>query len=437
MRQLLTRLRLVALVGSAALALVVAGGVLGRGGDAPAGRNETSTAPADPLGASIARSQQRLKTVPGDWRTWAALSSAYLEKGRVTADPTYYPKAEGAAQESLKRRPDGNADAHVALGALANARHDFAVARDHANAAIAANAYSSDAYGVLTDALTQLGDTVGATTAVQKMLDLKPGLAAFTRASYDLEQRGKVDDASDLMRRALDDAVDPNDAAFCRTQLGDLAWQVGDVDGAADAYREALKATPDSIAGRRGRARTDAAAGRTDAALAGYAGLTRSSPTPSDLLEYAELLHAAGRATEADAQVQLAAAAHTLFTANGGIDGITSAALALAQNKPDDAVAAARAEWERRQHVDVADAYAWALHRAGKDAEALPLAQKVTATGARSAVYAYHLGAIELALGQRDQATADLTRAMRTNPHFSPLDAPAARQALTDLGVTL
>ena len=47
---------------------------------------------------------------------------------------------------------------------------------------------------------------------------------------------------------------------------------------------------------------------------------------------------------------------------------------------------------------------------------------------------AYHLGMIELALGQRDQARADLTRAVQTNAAFSPIDGPAAKQALAGLG---
>jgi tetratricopeptide (TPR) repeat protein len=439
-RQLLTRLRLIArlrlaaLVGSAALALVVAGGVLGRGGTAPAGHRETRIAPVDVLAATIAKQQKRLREVPGDWQTWAALSSSYVEQARVGADPTYYPKAEGAARESLTRRPDGNADGHIALGALANARHDFTTGRDEANAALAVNGSSSTAYGVLADALTQLGDTAGATDAVQHMLDLRPGLAAYTRASYDLEQRGQVDAATGLMQRALDDAVDPHDVSFCQSQLGDLAWQVGDVAAAQHRYADALAADPTSIAALRGKARTAAATGHTADALAAWATLTSRTPTVADLLEYADLLRASGRGAQADAQVQLAAAAQALFTANGGVDGIGSAAIALAQNKPDDAVAAARAEWARRQFVDVADALAWALHRDGKDAEALPYAQRVTATGARAAGYAYHLGMIELALGQRDQARADLTRAVRTNPAWSPVDGPAAGRALAGLG---
>jgi tetratricopeptide (TPR) repeat protein len=442
-RQLLTRLRLVArlrlaaVVGSAALALVVAGGVLGRGGVTPAEHIDSPRSvarPADLLTASIAKQQKRLREVPGDWVTWAALSATYLEQARVGADPTYYPKAEGAARESLARHPDDNANALVALGALANARHDFATARDQARAALAINGSSSDAYGVLADALTQLGDAAGATDAVQHMLDLRPGLAAFTRASYDLEQRGRIDEASSLLQRALDDAVDPHDVAFCHNQLGDLAWQAGDVATAETQYTAALAADPAAIAGLRGKARTAAATGHVDVALGIWADLTRRTPTPPDLLEYADLLRVAGRASEADAQVQLAAAAQALFTANGGVDGIGSAAIALAQNKPDEAVDAARAEWGRRQFVDVADSLAWALHKAGKDAEALPYAQRVAATGARAPGYAYHLGVIELGLGQRDQARSDLTRAIRANPAFSPVEGPVAQQALAGLG---
>src|SRR5256885_2856808 len=99
MRRHLTRLALLVLV---ALVLVGAGGLLGRRTPAaPAAAPVAApAAPADRLAATISRYQQRLRDVPGDWRTWAALGSAYLEWARVTAAPTYYPKAEGAAQKA-------------------------------------------------------------------------------------------------------------------------------------------------------------------------------------------------------------------------------------------------------------------------------------------------------------------------------------------------
>ncbi|MFD0594265.1 hypothetical protein ACFQZ4_18915 [Catellatospora coxensis] len=41
---------------------------------------------------------------------------------------------------------------------------------------------------------------------------------------------------------------------------------------------------------------------------------------------------------------------------------------------------------------------------------------------------------IELALGDRAAARRDLARALRFNPHFSPVDAPAAARALASAG---
>ncbi|GIF25111.1 tetratricopeptide (TPR) repeat protein [Actinoplanes tereljensis] len=377
----------------------------------------------DSRAARIARAQQHLRDVPGDWAGWAALGGAYLEQARITSDPALYPQAEQAARKSQALRANG--DALVVLGALANARHDFSTARDQARSALRLEPNDGDAYGVLADALTQLGDGAGATEAVQKMLDTRPGLAAYARASYDLELRGKIASADSLMRRALADAVDPHDAAFCRTQLGDLAFGRGDLRSAADEYAAALTADPSSTAAQRGRARVRAAQGDLAGALADYADLTARLPSPSYLIEYAELRNLAGR--PATDQLSLAAAAQQLFTANGGRDGLTTAALALATGRPADAVAAARAEWSRRQHPDVADTLAWSLHAAGNDTEALRYA---TRAGTHPASYAYHLGVIHLSLGHTAEARTELTRALATNPYFSPVDAPNARRAL-------
>ncbi len=436
MRKLVgTPLRTLAITVTAAVAIVVVGGALGRapGGEKSMADSGDRGTAVDRLEQTITRAQERLRTVPGDWQTWAALGVAYLERSRITTDPTYYPKAEAAVARSLEVNPDGNTAALVAQGALANARHDFAAGRRIARAAIASNGYHAEAYAVLADAETQLGNRAAATAAVQRLLDLRPGLSAYARASYDLEQRGQMAQAADLMRRALDNAVSPSDIAFCRAQLGDLAFNAGDLAGAEREYSAGLAADSSSAALQRGRARVAAVQGRLEEALGGYAGLTAQAPTPSYLVEYAELLRIAGRINEAKAQLRLASAAHQLFTGNGGVDGLTAVALAQATGKPAVAVKEAQAEWNRRKHADVADALAWALHLAGRDREALTHARVAHATGARSASYAYHLGMIELALGNRAAARDHLGEALRFNPYFSPVDAPVARQALAGL----
>ncbi|MFC7242856.1 hypothetical protein ACFQO7_10235 [Catellatospora aurea] len=454
-------------VGVTAAALLGLGGTFGAGPEPWTA--ESAYAQGDPLVESIEQAQARLRDVPGDWTTWAALGSAYVERARITGDPGYYTRAEGALRESLRLHPGpsstdpagkepeavgsgtasgadtgtvgetgggtvGNDAALVGLGALANARHDFALAERLARQAIAGNPFSADAYGVLTDALTQLGRPAEATEAAQRMLDLRPGLPALSRAAYDLEQHGRVEEAHALWTQALATAIAPADLAFVHHQLGDLAWHGGDLAAARAAYEAGPAADAGYLPLRHGLARVDAAGGRTAEALAGYAALTAASPTPSLLVEHALLLRSLGRAAEPEAQLALAQAALDLLAAGGGADDLAAAELALARGDHATAVRLAAGEWQRRRHTDVADTLAWALHQAGRHREALPLACAAAALGARSALHAYHLGMIELALGDRAAARRDLARALRLNPHFSPVDAPAAARALASAG---
>jgi len=420
----------VGLVAVLALAIVIVGAVFGRT-PSPSSDAQAAQAP-DRLQQSIEAAQQRLRRLPGDWQTWAQLSLAYLEESRITADPTWYAKAQDAAGQSLAVKPNGNLAALVAQGALANARHDFATAQRLASTVVTQDPYNADAYSVLVDAETQLGHPAAATDAVQHLLDLRPGLPAYARASYDLEQRGLTQAATDLMTRALGSAVDRSDIAFTRNQLGDLAFNAGDLAAADAQYAAGQKADPTSITLLRGRARVAAARRDLAGALASYATLTTRMPSPSYLLEYADLLRASG--ADPSPQLRLARAAHDLFVANGGVDGLTEAALAEAEGNPAAAVRAAQAEWDRRHFADVADALGWALHLAGRSREGLVYSGLAVAGGARSAVYAYHQGMIELSLGSRAEARSHLAEALAINPYFSPLDAPSARRALADLG---
>jgi tetratricopeptide (TPR) repeat protein len=431
------------IVGLAVVLLTGVGAVFGLHQGVPPGaaaaqassaRAPAAQAPADQLAASIARAQEHLRTVPGDYDAWASLGAAYIERARVTADPSYYPEGEGALRRSLTLRPTGNPAALVGLGALANSRHEFATARDLARRVVRMDPYSADAYGVLADAQTQLGHLRAATDAIQHMLDLRPGLAAYARASYDLEQQGRLGGAADLMRRALGDAVDPADVAFCRFQLGELAWRTGRLDEADAQYAAGRSADPAYLPLLGGAARVAAARGHIAAALADYAELTARYPSPGYLMEYATLLRASGHPARAGQQLALAAAGLRLFTANGGTDDLGAAQLAVAQGHPRQAVLAARREWSRRHFADVADVLGWALHRSGANAEAIAYARKADALGARNSGYLFHLGMIELSLGRDRDARRDLSSALALNPHFSPLDAPAARAALNRLG---
>jgi tetratricopeptide (TPR) repeat protein len=345
------------------------------------------------------RLQQRLRDVPGDWVAWASLGLSYVEQARITADPSYYQRAEGSLHESLRLHPSANTLATAGLGALANSRHDFAEAATLARQALAENAYSAQAYGVLADALTQLGRPAQATEAIQHMLDLDPGLPALSRAAYDLEQHGSEEAAIALWNRALRDATGPN-ATFVHQQLGDLAWHANDLSTARTEYTAARY--------QLGLARVDVATGQTARALREYAELVAARPSPSLLAEYSLLLRGNGSLlpelgvpaltpdpAAADAQLRLAEAAVALLQANGAVDDLAGSEVAIARGDYPEAVRLCEREWSRRKHSDVADLLGWSLHLAGRDAEALGYARQALSLGISHRGYLAHLHAIE------------------------------------------
>lgn len=437
----MTAVRKSVLVAGAVAVLVVlvvalsnlVGGQATSAGDSP-GQPAGASAAQDELSRAIARAQQRLQANPQDYRTWAELGSAYVEQARITADPSYYPKAEGALQKSLDLNDTANDVALTGMGALSNARHEFAAAEDWARRALEVNAAGASTYGVLTDALTQLGDYDGATAAIQQMLDLKPGIPSFTRASYNLELHGNVDGARSALEQALAVAYSPTDTAYCRTYLGYLSFSQGDLDGAAEEYEIGLRQTPGDPNLLIGQARVAAARGEEDVAVAGYEQVVTIRPLPEYLVEFGNYLLSLGRTDEADAQFALFETIREIFTANGVQDSLTLALFAADRGDGETAVTAAQEELARRQNIDSADAMAWALHSAGRDAEALPYAQQATAISGRNAFFLYHKGIIEQALGMTEPARVSLDAALDINPYFSPLHAPLAKEALAALG---
>ncbi|MGQ0778006.1 MAG: tetratricopeptide repeat protein [Pseudonocardiales bacterium] len=390
----------------------------------------------DPLSRMIEAAQQELRADPDDSLTWAQLGSAYVEQARATADPTYYEKAQGALDRSMTLQPQNNGEAMIGLGALANAQHDFAQARDWALRAQELRPATGEVYGVLADALTQLGDPEGATAAVQRMLDTKPGVAAFTRASYDLELHGRVDDARLALQQALRDSRSPANIAFCRYYLGELAFNAGDLDEAAAQYALGREATRHDTALRQGQAKVAAARGDIEQALADYQTVTSRVPLPQYLQEYGELLLVAGQPEQAAVQFTLFTQQQRLLEAAGSTDDLAVSQFAADHGDPAEALRRAQLAWERTPSVFVADAMAWALHVNGRDTEALTFADRAAALGWRNATFAYHRGMILASLGMRAEASRQLTEALEINPHFSPLHAPLARAALDELGRT-
>jgi tetratricopeptide (TPR) repeat protein len=388
---------------------------------------------ADPLGARITGVQDQLRITPDNADAWAELGTLYVQEARSTVNPMYYAKADGALSRSLSLRPADNAAGLGGLAALRAAQHRFTESHDLAQRALAINPDSSTLWGTLADAATQLGRYDAARDAVQRMLDLRPGVPAFTRAEYVFELTGKVDNARAMLNEALAAAASPSDVAFCRFYLAELAFANGDP---AEALRQITLGTaadprnPDLLAGQ---AKAEAALGQTDAAAADYSRLVEGAPVPNYLVEAGEFFESIGRQADAQRAYDLFAAQNTLFATNG-VQLDTDPTLYYAdRGAPVEALRYAEAGLRTRPFVEMQDAYAWALMANGRPAEALTWAEKATSTGMRNALFSFHKGMIESALVRTDAARADLTQALTINPHFSPRLAPIARATLDGL----
>ena len=392
-----------------------------------------ATAPAAPpatAGDEVARLQQRLRAVPGDWQSWGSLGLDYVQLARTTINPTYYPKAQQAVDRSLALNHTDNVVGYAAAAALAAARHDFRAARSWAQRGLSIDPQSGVLYGALADALTQLGDYAGAARAATTMENLDPGTSAEARLSYAEELRGDLGSATSLMRDALDDAGSVADIAFTRFYLGDLAWGSGNARAALADYAAGAQADPSYAPLIEGRARAEEALGQTALALRDFAHVVSIVPQPSYLVEYGELLQAIGDSVAAQQQYALVRTEERLFRANGVALDSDATLFEADHGSATAAVALGRQAIITRPFLDSYDAYGWALHRAGNNAAALAMANRALATGDRNALFHYHRGVIELSLHQLAAGRSDLRAALRINPAFSPLAAPLARRLL-------
>ncbi|MDT9681278.1 tetratricopeptide repeat protein [Streptomyces sp. TRM76323] len=439
-------------VAAGALALFAAEGLTGPGGARGGGARPApgpvaraaaaveagASATVPELAALIGDREAWLRRHPGDDASWAVLGAAYAERGARTGDPAAYRKAERALRRSLDVRPAarGNTDAAIGMGALARARGDFAAARRWAEETLRRQPRTWRAEALLVDAYRGLGDDAAAGKALERLRKLRPaGPAALTRAAELYRDRGWREDAAALAHDAVARAGTPAERAACLRLLGDLAWERGRPREALAPYGAALRLAPGDAPSLAGRARALAALGRTDEAVRAYGAALAARPLPEYALEAGDLYAALGRDAEAHERYGEALARAAEAAGHGVDQALVRARYEADHGDPERAVARLRAKWRLgHRSADVADALGWALLKADRAGEALPYARAATERGVRSALFAYHRGEVERALGRTGAARRHLEEALRIHPGFSPLYAPEARRALAELG---
>ena len=392
-------------------------------------------AEASPADRAIRIADAAVTAQPQHSDSYATLASAYMQKARESGDASYYGRAEAAVQRALAL----DANSTVALRTLAwvqTGKHEFREALATAERLLQHASHDPLVHGLLGDAALELGDYARAETAFQAMLDLRPGMASFSRAAYLRELYGDQDGAVELMEQAVKSgsARDPEPLAWCLVQLGQLYFNQGRLGKAETAFNNALAVFPQYYQALAALGRVRGAQQRYPEAIALYRQTVEMTPAPDLLAALGDLLLVTGQSEQAEQQFALIEYIEKVNTANHVTDNRQLALFyADHERKLDEAVTLAEAEIQRRRDIYSFDTLAWVYYKRGRFVDARQAMTQALRLGTQDAQLFFHAGMIASALDEPEKARDYLRRALETNPHFALRDGDVARKTLAGL----
>jgi len=287
-------------------------------------------------------------------------------------------------------------------------RHEFARARE---LAMTLNKRIPDdvmVYGLLVDANAALGNYPEAENAAQWMLNLRPGnTPAFLHAADLREIFGEQQGAIQLLTIVMDAtaSTDVDGRARVLTQMARVNLEIGNLTTAESMLEKALSLLPNDPHVLLVMAQVRWLQGHPANSVQLLRQSYRSIPQTATLYSLAETMEAAGMKNDAKnafAEFEQQAQGESSFPNNANRELIfyyTDHA-----NNSAKALQIGEQEVVRRRDVYTLDAYAWALYKNGRYAEAGKQMDALLKVGVRTASIFYHAGEIELRLGNLAQA---------------------------------
>jgi tetratricopeptide (TPR) repeat protein len=352
----------------------------------------------------------------------------FVAKARETFDPGCYKLAEQCAVALDARQPHC-AEALLLRGHVLQNLHRFAESETVARELVAARGRAFD-FGVLGDALMELGRIQEAVAAYQSMVDQRPDLQSYSRIAHVRWLTGDLEGAIEMMRAAASagSPADADSSAWVNTRLAGLEWQAGDPEAARRRCDTALALRPDYPPALLLRGKIQLSRNQSDPAIADLERAVQQNPLPEYQWTLAEALRTAGRNPEAE-QVE------TQMRRHGAKSDPRTYSLYLATRGAETALALRLAEKEllQRQDVFTQDALAWALAAAGRMEAARAHMELALAQHTQDARLWLHAAVIALRSGRSEEAQGNFARATR----LSDLLLPSERTELMQLAQAL
>ncbi len=288
-------------------------------------------------------------------------------------------------------------------------------------------------YGLLTDTNVELGNYKDAENAAQWMLNLLPGnRPALIRAAHLRELFGETEGAYQLMDMAYQSTApaETGERAGILTQMGHLRLASGNTGAAEQLFQRALKSSPNYPSALGNLAQVRITEKRYAEAVALLQQRYQDSPLTGNLYDLAEALQLAGR--DSEAKRAFADFETKALLESGGKDNSNRKLIfyyADHAQQPAKALQVAQQEYAWRHDAYTLDAYAWALHVNGRDAEARKQIESALVVGIRDAKLFHHAG--EIALKGGDIAAAE--HYLKQSVELNTLDSEQARITLAGL----
>jgi tetratricopeptide (TPR) repeat protein len=348
------------------------------------------------LGRQIRTMEQRLQDHPDDTGAAVLLADALLRQARATNDGRPANRA-GEILKAVLRQTPSQYDALRLLGAIYLSQHRFRDALDVARRARDLRPSDAWNYGVIGDALVELGEYDEAFRAFDTMVTMRPNAAAYARVAYGRELRGDLNGAAEAMRMAeqATSVQDPEAQAWYAAQVGELYLRTEHVKDADRAYRRAAFLFPNYPHAMVGQGKVKVALGDHDGALAIYRAQLQRTPTLDLAARIGDLYATRGETIEAERYYQLAED----LAGPGAAQTEANLALFLAEHdrKLSDAVKIAEIVARARHDVFTDDALGWAYYKVGRVDEALKASHRALRLGTRDSRIVSHANQIEMA----------------------------------------
>jgi tetratricopeptide (TPR) repeat protein len=353
------------------------------------------------------------------------LGWAYVAKARRTLDAGYYKLAEKTA-DVMDARFGPTDEALLLRGHVYHNLHRFQDAEAVARRLVARRGMTFD-FALLSDALMEQGKLTESVAACERMMALKPGLEAYSRAANLRWLTGDLPGATEAMEAAVraGSPLDPTNSAWTLSRLSQYYLQAGRAQDALRVAELAERTVSDYPPALLARGKALVALGHPEQAVGPLERAGRLNPLPEYQWWLADALRAGGKPDSA-AKVE-----EDLARRGEASDPRTlSLFLATRRRNPAEAVRLARAELASRADVFTQDALAWALASSGDFSSADAAMRMALSAKTKDARLFLHAAEIARGRGELGPAKKYCDEAERYSSALTPSERDLLAQLL-------